>query len=70
MKKLNQIFEKQIKQARERLPNVQLDQQLIYVVKISKVCAELNIDGLRGDIVTNRAAKALAALGRTSSSNP
>ncbi|KAJ1387546.1 P-loop containing nucleoside triphosphate hydrolase [Sesbania bispinosa] len=31
-------------------------------VKISKVCAELNVDGLRGDIVTNRAAKALAAL--------
>jgi len=31
-------------------------------VKISQVCAELNVDGLRGDIVTNRAAKALAAL--------
>ncbi|MFS7993690.1 putative magnesium chelatase [Helianthus anomalus] len=31
-------------------------------VKISKVCAELNVDGLRGDIVTNRAAKAFAAL--------
>ncbi|KAL3576161.1 hypothetical protein D5086_021444 [Populus alba] len=31
-------------------------------VKISKVCAELNVDGLRGDIVTNRAAKSLAAL--------
>ncbi|KAL3596495.1 hypothetical protein D5086_008132 [Populus alba] len=27
-----------------------------------RVCAELNVDGLRGDIVTNRAAKALAAL--------
>jgi magnesium chelatase subunit I len=31
-------------------------------LKISQVCAELNIDGLRGDIVTNRAAKAIAAL--------
>jgi magnesium chelatase subunit I len=51
----------QIRQARERLPNVQLDHDLR--VNISKICAELNIDGLRGDIVTNRAAKALAALG-------
>jgi len=51
----------QIQQARERLPNVQLEHDLR--VNISKICAELNIDGLRGDIVTNRAAKALAALG-------
>ena len=28
-------------------------------VKISEICSELNVDGLRGDIVTNRAAKAL-----------
>lgn len=35
-------------------------------VKISQVCAELNVDGLRGDIVTTRAAKAIAAFeGRT-----
>jgi magnesium chelatase subunit I len=35
-------------------------------VKISQVCSELNVDGLRGDIVTNRAAKALTAFeGRT-----
>mmetsp|Transcript_5543 Transcript_5543/g.12268 ORF Transcript_5543/g.12268 Transcript_5543/m.12268 type:complete len:392 (-) Transcript_5543:759-1934(-) len=32
-----------------------------YRVKISQVCSELNVDGIRGDIVTNRAAKALAA---------
>jgi magnesium chelatase subunit I len=51
----------QIKQARERLQNVQLDYDLR--VNISKICAELNVDGLRGDIVTNRAAKALSALG-------
>ena len=51
----------QIKQARERLPNVKLDYDLR--VNISKICAELNVDGLRGDIVTNRASKALAALG-------
>nr|QWK43912.1 photochlorophyllide reductase subunit I [Arthrothamnus bifidus] len=30
-------------------------------VNISKVCSELDVDGLRGDIVTNRAAKAYAA---------
>jgi len=29
-------------------------------IKISQICSELNVDGLRGDIVTNRAAKALA----------
>lgn len=51
----------QIMQARERLPNVTIDYELR--VNISKICAELNVDGLRGDIVTNRAAKALAALG-------
>jgi magnesium chelatase subunit I len=51
----------QIMQARERLPNVKIDHELR--VNISKICAELNVDGLRGDIVTNRAAKALASLG-------
>nr|KYP37113.1 hypothetical protein KK1_041727 [Cajanus cajan] len=50
----------QISSARSVLSSVQIDQDL--KVKISKVCAELNVDGLRGDIVTNRAAKALAAL--------
>merc|ERR1712127_264673 len=35
-------------------------------VKISEVCSQLDVDGLRGDIVTNRAAKAYTAyLGRT-----
>ena len=35
-------------------------------VQISQVCSELDVDGLRGDIVSNRAAKALAAYeGRT-----
>lgn len=31
-------------------------------VKISQICSELDVDGLRGDIVTNRASQALAAL--------
>jgi magnesium chelatase subunit I len=50
---------KQIEEARKRLANVNIDYELR--VNISKICAELNVDGLRGDIVTNRAAKALAA---------
>lgn len=50
--------------AQELLPSVSIDYDLR--VKISEVCAELDVDGLRGDIVTNRAAKALAAFeGRT-----
>nr|AYC64620.1 Mg chelatase subunit e [Halimeda minima] len=44
--------------ARQRLNQVKIDSDLR--MKISHVCATLNIDGLRGDIVTNRAAKALA----------
>jgi magnesium chelatase subunit I len=46
--------------AQDRLSQVELDYDLR--VKISQVCSELDVDGLRGDIVTNRAAKALAAL--------
>ncbi|KAL0923997.1 hypothetical protein M5K25_004793 [Dendrobium thyrsiflorum] len=53
-------LQQQITSARTNLSSVQIDHDLR--VKISKVCAELNVDGLRGDIVTNRAAKALAAL--------
>ncbi len=50
----------QIIAAQARLPQVNLDYELR--VQISQVCALLDVDGLRGDIVTNRAAKALAAL--------
>lgn len=50
---------KRIVDARELLNQVQLDYDLR--VKISQICSELNVDGLRGDIVTNRASKALAA---------
>ena len=54
-----EALQKQLVMAQERLPEVQLDYDLR--VKISQVCSELDVDGLRGDIVTNRAAKALAA---------
>jgi magnesium chelatase subunit I len=52
-------LKKQIVDAQTRLPEVKLDFDLR--VKISEVCGNLDVDGLRGDIVTNRAAKAYAA---------
>jgi len=45
--------------AQEKLSSVVIDYSLR--VKISEICSELDVDGLRGDIVINRAAKALAA---------
>jgi magnesium chelatase subunit I len=45
--------------AQNLLPNVTIDYDLR--LKISKICSQLDVDGLRGDIVTNRAAKAFAA---------
>lgn len=59
-----QALQQQLIKAQELLPSVQMDYDLR--VKISEVCSELDVDGLRGDIVTNRAAKAIAAFeGRT-----
>ena len=57
-------LKKKITNAQELLPTVELDYEL--KVKISKVCGNLNVDGLRGDIVTNRAAKAYAAYNKRS----
>ena len=48
-----------IVEAQKLLPTVKIDYDLR--VKISEVCSQLDVDGLRGDIVTNRAAKAHAA---------
>jgi magnesium chelatase subunit I len=45
--------------AQNLLPKVEIDYDLR--IKISEVCSQLDVDGLRGDIVTNRAAKAHAA---------
>jgi hypothetical protein len=45
--------------ARKKLKSVQIPYD--FRVKISAICSELNVDGIRGDIVTNRAAKALAS---------
>lgn len=45
--------------AQQKLPDISIDYDL--KVKISHICGILNVDGLRGDIVINRAAKAFAA---------
>ena len=50
--------------AQKLLPSVTMSRDL--ALKISGVCALVNVDGLRGDIVVTRAAKALVAFeGRT-----
>jgi magnesium chelatase subunit I len=57
-------LQQKIVEAQQRLSSVNMDHDLR--VNISQVCSELDVDGLRGDIVSNRAAKALAAFeGRT-----
>ncbi|MCC5598849.1 magnesium chelatase ATPase subunit I [Nostoc favosum] len=59
-----EALQEQIVNAQQLLPEVKMDYELR--VKISEVCSELDVDGLRGDIVSNRAAKALTAYeGRT-----
>lgn len=54
-----EVLKQKIVEAQNRLSKVSISFDLR--VKISKVCSELEVDGLRGDIVTNRAAKAFAA---------
>lgn len=59
-----EAIQQQLVSAQNLLPEVTIDYDLR--VNISEVCSELDVDGLRGDIVINRAAKALAAFeGRT-----
>ena len=53
------LFKKKVIEAQKILEEVELDDELR--LRISAVCGELDVDGLRGDIVTNRAARALAA---------
>jgi len=54
-----QEFRNRIIKAQNLLSETHLTYELR--VKISQVCGELDVDGLRGDIVTNRAARAYAA---------
>ena len=62
--KQQQELRDKIVEAQNLLSSVELSYDLR--LKISEVCSKLDVDGLRGDIVTNRAAKAFAAYnGRT-----
>lgn len=58
-KEQQDVFKNKIINAQSLLSQVTIDYK--FRVKISQVCSELDVDGLRGDIVTNRAAKAYAA---------
>ncbi len=61
--KQNELQQKVVS-AQEKLNSVEIDEDLR--LNISAICGELDVDGLRGDIVTNRSAKAIAAFeGRT-----
>jgi magnesium chelatase subunit I len=61
---MQEALTKTISDARTALKNVQIDYD--FRIKISQICSELDVDGLRGDLVTNRASKAIAAFeGRT-----
>ena len=53
------IIQDRISIAQQLLPQVTMNND--FQLKISRVCSELEIEGLRGDIVSTRAAKALAA---------
>ncbi len=59
VKEKQDSLQKKVIEAQGRLQNVSIDEDLR--LKISAVCGELDVDGLRGDIVSNRAARALAA---------
>lgn len=52
-------IQNRIIRAQQMLPKVTIKDS--YQLKISQICSELKIEGLRGDIVSTRAAKALAA---------
>lgn len=59
-------YETEQKKIQEQLINAQKNLQGVsikkeYQLKISEVCSQLGVEGLRGDIVSTRAAKALAA---------
>ena len=64
MEENQKALQQRVVEAQQRLEQVVIDEDLR--LRISSVCGELDVDGLRGDIVTNRAARALAAFeGRT-----
>jgi magnesium chelatase subunit I len=54
-----QKLRERIINARKNLKDVKIKYELLE--KISQICSELNVDGLRGDMVTSRTAKALVS---------
>ena len=52
-------FARGVQEARERLPATHLSEETLH--RIASLCTHLGVDGLRGDIVTAKAARALAA---------
>lgn len=65
-KDFNIKYEEEQKKLREKIINARKilkDVVIKYELleKISQICSDLNVDGLRGDMVTSRAAKALVA---------
>src|SRR3712207_5214531 len=52
-------FARGVKEARGRLPVTHLPEETLH--KIAALCTQLGVDGLRGDLVTAKAARALAA---------
>lgn len=59
-KEEQEVLRLQLVSAQKLLPTVEMNYD--FRLKISQICSELDVDGLRGDIVVNRAAKAYAAL--------
>ena len=59
LKERQDELQSKVVQAQEKLTSVEIDEDLR--LNISAICGELDVDGLRGDIVTNRSAKAIAA---------
>jgi magnesium chelatase subunit I len=58
--KEQEAIQNQIVIAQQNLNKVKISKE--FQLKISEICSELEIEGLRGDIVSTRAAKALTAL--------
>ena len=65
-REFNAKFEEEQSKLREKIVNARKNLKDVIIKyelleKISQICSELNVDGLRGDMVTTRASKALAA---------
>jgi len=57
-------IQQRLETAQKNLENISISKE--FQLKISQICSELQIEGLRGDIVSTRAAKALASFEKRS----